>query len=576
MNFVVVIFQKFKWSVTRKVTICFVTLLIIIIASSSLVFISILNQEASAAAERQKGLALADARTFKEHLQSQLNTYSDAIYLTQQKTINSSYGLQSQDSFTRLKLDEPDRLQNPQSFLAQLDQAYKELGKIFEQLDRLLLSQNITQADQVWSKNLNLRNFILSTADQYLQQLTRENQQIIQDSEDTATFTKIIAIVAGLLGVLFTAFLAWLLSSALGRPLAVTRRHLERVSAGDFSQNLQLQNQDELGDMAKALNLSIETFRGLIESVMIGEDIEQAVTNLKLVSREQAEYVSEQASYITQVRSSMQELNKTAQTINESASEVANAAQATLSQVQTVSVISNEVSEAVRQLKQVVDLAGNRIEIANNDFVYLIEQLNKLDGQSQNTENIVQVVTNLAHQTHLLALNASIEAAGAGIMGERFGVIAQEVKQLASQSTRAAEEIRQLIVNTRQSILEARQEAEQRRSSISEVVNVGEQVEQMVHQVLEQVDSNQQTAHAILAASEKSTYQAQLIKSAAFEQQVASQQILNSVDSITESVNIGAEGSNRVAVTSSQLSVIANRLTNKLAELKLPVAAVSG
>ncbi|MEI6043457.1 MAG: methyl-accepting chemotaxis protein [Chloroflexota bacterium] len=571
-SFVVVLFQQLNWSVTRKVTICFLTLLVIIIISSTLVFINILNQETSSAAERQKSLALTDARTFKELFQSQLNAYGDAIYLTQQRTINSSYSLQSQDSLTRMQLDEPDKFQNPASLLSRLVQSYKELDKVFTELNRLLQQQNLAKSDQLWSTNLALRNAVISNIEIYLKELEQESQQFILDSRASSTFTKATALITGLLGVVCTIFLAWLLSSTLGRPLALTRQYLEKVSAGDFSQTLQLSNQDELGDLVKALNLSVGTFRGLLEGVMLGEDIEKAVINLKLVSRKQAEYVTRQASFVTQVYSSMQELNKTAQLISEGASEVADAAQHTLVQVHTVNGTSKEVSTAVQQLKQVVESAIEQIETANSDFSYLIGQLNRLDQQSHGTESIVHTVTDLAHQTHLLALNASIEAAGAGAQGQRFGVIAQEVKSLAARSSQAADQIRNLISTTRQSIQHTRQQAEERQANIGKVVNMGTRVEETMQMVHGKVAENQQAAQAILKAAENSTYQAQQIKSSSLEQQAASAQIVTSLDSITESVNIGAEGSNQVAATSSQLSVIANTLTTRLAELKLPVA----
>ncbi len=564
-------FQKLKWSVNRKITACFISLLFLILVSSIVVFFSILNLEASNNAQRQKSLTLLEARNFSRQLQNQFSAYSDAIYLTQQKVINASYSLQTQDSLTRIRLAEPTKMADPNSNLAKLSSGYAELNKIFGQLNKLLLDQDVTGADRLWATNLTLRNFVLNTSAAYQKELTDENNLFGQESENSSTFTKSTAVFTGALGVVVAAFLAWLVSEAIGRPLAITRRYLEAMSAGDLSGTLTLINQDELGDLAHALNISVGTLRGILESFNIGSQIEDAVTDLKLISTKQADYAVEQVSYITQASSAMHELSSTAEAINENASGVAEAAKTTLKQVQYVSNASTEVSQVVQELKLVVEEASNGIVQANQDFTYLIQRLNEVDKQSQSTNVIIEIITDIAHQTHLLSLNAAIEAAGAGQFGERFSVIAREVKELAARSSKSADEVKSLIAGTRQSIEEARSQAEIRQQNIGNVVSLGSQVEEVVEKVLLRVETNQKAVTAILEAAELSNYQATQIKSAAFEQQAASQQILATINSITEAVNIGAEGSNKVAYTSVQLSHISRSLTERLAELKLPV-----
>ncbi len=570
--FVVTMFQKLKWSVTKKITFCFSLLVLLILTSSVLIFVSIVNLESNATAERHKSIALADGRSFREHVQSQLNAYSDAIYLTQQRVINSSYALQAQDSLTKLRLDEPDKLQNPQSQLFILDKSYQELTKIFVELNRNLLNQEVAEADRLWAGNLGLRNYILNSTDNYLKELELDNQLIIQDSSFSSVFTKSIAVAAGLLAIIFAVLLAWLLSAAIGQPMATIRRYLDKVSAGDYSGSLLLPNRDELGDLAQALNFNVETFRGLIESFNIGSKIEEAVKNLKTVSSRQARNANEQVSYTTQVSAAMQELSATAQAINQNADEVAEASQTTFGQVQTVINTSAEVSKTVQQLKEVVVKAGQSIELANADFGFLVEKLNDVDSHSQNSEVIVKIITELAQQIHLLALNAAIEAVGAGTYGERFAVIAREVKDLAARSSQSAGNIKTLIVATRRATQEARLQALERHENVGNLVDLGSKVEQVVEIVLSQVDTNQQAVQAILDAAEKSAYQSSQIRAAAYEQQAASEQILANIRSITEAVSVGAEGSHNVAATSVQLSLISAALTNRLAQLSLPIA----
>lgn len=571
-NILITSFQRLKWSVNSKITMCFALLVLLIFISSTLVFISILTLESDATAERQKSLEAADARTFAEHLQSQLTAYSDAIYLTQQRVINSTYSLQATDSLSRLKTDAPQQLSNPVSTLSKITYGYTEMSKVFVELNKLLSVGDITQSIQIWSNNLALRNNLTSLASNYQREVERESQQYIAESSFSSTFTKVTAVVVGLLGVIFASFFAWMLSGTIGKPLTLLRKYLEAMSAGDLSYNLHLRNRDELGDMAKALNVSLATLRGILESFNIGSQMEEAVKNLRTISTEQSAHASEQVVHVTQISTSMQELSSTAQSINENAAQVAAAAQTTLEQVQRVTTTTSEVSQMVQQLKQTVTTTGVSIVQANTDFAYLIERLNEVDEQSRSTEGIVSMITEIASETHLLSLNAAIEAAGAGEFGERFGIVARQVKELAARSSKAAEEIKTLIAGTRLSIRTARQQAEERQQSIGKVVSLGSEVGRVVQQVLQKVESNQQAVEAILEAAQQSTYKSSQIKSAAYEQQAASQQILVTVNNIIQVVNVGAEGSNEVAVTSAQLNDISRSLTARLAELKLPVA----
>lgn len=564
--------QKLGWSVNRKVTACFICLVLLIVAGSIAVFSAILGLETTANSEQHISLEQADARAFAEQLQSQLNAYSDAIYLTQQKVINSSYALQPQDSITRLKLDDPQQIHDPNSNLAKIDSSYGELSKIFTQLNKFLLAGEIKQADSLWSANQTLRLYITDTTDRFQKDLAQQ-QQILQDASSfSSTLTKTIAVLTGVLAALLAIFFAWLISATISKPLAQTRKYLENIAKGDLTKNLYLNNKDELGDLAQALNLTVGTMRGVLESFDIGSQMQQVVDNLDLISNEQYSHANEQVSYIGQVNIAMAQLSSTAKTINENAANVATAAQTTFEQVQKVNDTTEDVSQAVHELNQVVAQTGSSIEKAENEFGQLIEQLNEMYEQSRSIEQIVSIITDIASQTHLLSLNASIEAAGAGEFGSRFAVVAREVKDLSLKCSKASEEVKQWVVHTRTNIQQTRLEAEQRQESINRIVNLGTKVGKVVEVVLERVQSNQNAAQAILEAAEKSAFQAAQIKSAAYEQQAASQQIVYTVNNITDVVNKGAKRSGEITITSSQLNSISQSLTTRLAELKLPLS----
>ncbi len=80
----------------------------------------------------------------------------------------------------------------------------------------------------------------------------------------------------------------------------------------------------------------------------------------------------------------------------------------------------------------------------------IVERTLTLNAQIQRISEVVSVVANIAAEIHLLALNASIEAAGAGLPGERFSIVAVEVKKLARRTQQATDRIRELVLKVQQ------------------------------------------------------------------------------------------------------------------------------
>src|SRR5205085_6811492 len=136
---------------------------------------------------------------------------------------------------------------------------------------------------------------------------------------------------------------------------------------------------------------------------------------------------NEQATAITQITVTVEQLNQTAVQIADAAASVASAAEQAL-------LSANRGQEAVRD--SIIGMAMIRSRV--NDIT---ARILALSAQSQRISEIIDVIDQMAGQTHILALNAAVESAGAGgATGERFGVVASEFKQLAQRSAGATRE----------------------------------------------------------------------------------------------------------------------------------------
>jgi methyl-accepting chemotaxis protein len=556
---------------------CLALLVFLIFISNTVVFFSIQSMENSISLQNQKGTALTHLDIFDQQLQNTLNIYNDAIYLSQNKAVvNKHYQVSTRVALDQVITDNPEQLQNSNSLLSQIVQGYDQISSLFDEVNTLLQNGKSDEVVILWASSLELRrNESANTQQLQLHtQLEEEQQAALHQSNLTSMLTKITVIVTGLLGVLFALVCAWLLSSTIGKPLAVTRRFLEKMATGDFSDQLVLINRDELGDMAQVLNISVKTLQGIVESFNIGSQVEAAAKNLRQISGEQATSSNEQVELISQVRETLQELTTSANVISDNATRVSQAAETTLVQAQQVNLISIQAEETMLRLQGAVAEADGAIVKANEDFISLIRQLEEVDQHSQNSQKIVNIISDIARNINLLALNAAIEAAGAGQNSARFKVVAKQIKDLAIHSADSTNDIAELLTVIRKSIHQTVTQSQESQNSLNLVVKLGDEVDFLAKETLEKSELNHKAVQEILQVASNSVQQAGQIKTATLQQQSASHQVLAAVSSISQVITTSAEHSKQVVDTSGELDAMSQSLALRLAALNLPALAI--
>ncbi len=160
--------------------------------------------------------------------------------------------------------------------------------------------------------------------------------------------------------------------------------------------------------------------------------------NITMNSSELSSGSSEEAASVAEITTTMEELSKTSQQIANNSKDLASFAEKTEKEAVNGSVI---ISENISSLNRM----NEKIKVISQNANILGEKFNKID-------KILEIITSISSETHILALNASIEAASAGEFGERFGVIAQEVRKLAAKSKDAVEEIKNMFGELQKSI----------------------------------------------------------------------------------------------------------------------------
>jgi methyl-accepting chemotaxis protein len=208
---------------------------------------------------------------------------------------------------------------------------------------------------------------------------------------------------------------------AVIKPIARIKTLLLSLAEGDLTHRLDVNSEDEVGQMAGALNTTVARISGVIGAIQSESvNLANASEEFSSVSQQISANSEETSAQANAVSAATEEVSRNLQTV----------ATATEEMSASISEIAKNASESARIASEAMQVAAETNAIVG-----------KLGESSAKIGQVVKVITSIAQKTDLLALNATVEAARAGEVGAGFAVVANEVKELAKQTSAATEDI---------------------------------------------------------------------------------------------------------------------------------------
>jgi methyl-accepting chemotaxis protein len=195
------------------------------------------------------------------------------------------------------------------------------------------------------------------------------------------------------------------------------------------------------GALAALLALAMGIWISMSVSKQVGSAVhavQSSAAELQAAANQQASSSAEQSTAMNEIATTISELLATSRQIAESA--------------QRVSQIANQTASSARGGDSTVSKANDASIAVRKQVDQIVTHMLDLGKRSQQIGSVLDLVSELSEQTNILAINASIEAAGAGESGRRFGVVADEIRKLADRVSASTKEIRTLIEDVRSAV----------------------------------------------------------------------------------------------------------------------------
>ncbi len=442
-----------------------------------------------------------------------------------------------------------------------------------------------------------------------------QNQQDLLH-QDESEIDKLIASLQIMLwillavGLVVATFFGLMISKSITVPVTAVAEILPKMSQGDIRGRLKIVRKDELGAMAKAIDLFAAKLTELIQGIRgdsdkVSESSDKLLNSLTKVKESSqimqgksgviaaaseevsanvdtvASAAEETAMNLNTVTAATTEIDVTMKDMTTNIVDVSDNLNTVTSTVTNISedMISaatsvEKVATAVSEISENALKAASLTESSNKNALATLSAMKELGTASDEIGNVVRIIGSIASQTNMLALNATIESASAGEAGKGFAVVAGEVKTLAQQTSESNSQIGGLVSKIQTLMGTSLNSTQKAADSIKEVKDINQTTASTVEMqklVTEEVSSMLQN---VVQKSQNSTKSLKKANDMVQEIRAAFTEAANAVSESTKNLTEASTGIKEVARSSAEVSSAVSEVNRSIQDIRTSIDLV--
>ena len=392
----------------------------------------------------------------------------------------------------------------------------------------------------------------------------------ISHFKQPVTLLKNRLFIFGIIFVVLSIIVSYYFGNRIGSRIKRVSEKTHQVSQGDLTTHIEVNKDDELGNLATSVNKMVGDLRTVAVNIQDkADDVSFASENLSNnlnQANDSAEQVSKAIEQVA-VGADEQAVNfdEIVDVMDKMVSGIDNMLENSQNTVENARQSIDSVEEGNEWMEELI----SQMNTIRNKVENMTDIMNKLDDTSQEIGEIVEIINNIAKQTNLLALNAAIEAARAGKGGQGFSVVADEIRELAEESMDSVDKISQLIKDTQSSTKAARDSMLESQEAVREGKRLVDKTGEVFNEIKEVIDSTHDNAQKADTISKELSEGAEEVSDKVQRTASIAQEISANSEEVTASAEEQSSLMNDMKEEASSLRSLSNDMQESVDKFKV-------
>ncbi len=329
-------------------------------------------------------------------------------------------------------------------------------------------------------------------------------------------------------------------------------------------------NSDEIQTLGAWFNKLADSFQEVVGKVSsVTSDLSASSQEMSASSQEMSASAEEIGAAIQQVASGAQEQSAQIDETTENVNDLANQIENVENMSKEMDEQSDSVMDNIEDGNEAIDFSIKQVSEVKTQTQEVAESINRLGELSQEIGNIVDLINGISEQTNLLALNAAIEAARAGESGRGFSVVADEIRELAEESSEATEQISDLITEIQEDVKDSVKQMHQTEETVNESVDAIQKTDKSFDSINQAAEKLSQLIENIAQRAQQMEKNSEEVRTAIAEIASVSEEASGNAEEVAASSQQQASSTQEIVNASEELARMAEELSNTVKHFKI-------